>query len=248
MKKHPLAIAMAVVGLALVGCDSKPEAQAELQLSSNEQKVSYELGRRMAQPLAEDKTVQFDAEALAQGVRDVMAGKESRLSEEEMQKSFEELRQVSMQKMIELDKQALEAGRKFLEENGKREGVVTTASGLQYEVIQKGDGAKPAESDVVKVNYVGKLADGTVFDESSRHGGAIDLPLDGGVIPGWKEGLMLMSVGEKAKLYIPAELGYGDQSPSPAIPANAVLVFELELLGITQPQAQEPDASETPAE
>ena len=123
------------------------------------------------------------------------------------------------------------ASKKFLEDNGKREGVVTTASGLQYEVVKKAEGAQPKPDDVVAVHYEGKLIDGTVFDSSIQRGAPIDLPV-GGVIPGWVEGLQLMHVGEKYKLYIPSELAYGAQSPSPAIPANSVLIFDLELLSI----------------
>ena len=129
------------------------------------------------------------------------------------------------------------AGKKFLEENGKREGVVTTASGLQYEVLKKANGAKPKADDVVTVHYVGTLTDGSVFDSSVERGAPIDLPV-GGVIQGWVEGLQLMNVGEKYKLYIPSELAYGDQSPSPLIPPSSVLVFELELLGIKGKNAQ----------
>ncbi|MCY1506441.1 FKBP-type 22 kDa peptidyl-prolyl cis-trans isomerase [compost metagenome] len=114
--------------------------------------------------------------------------------------------------------------------------MVTTASGLQYEIVKKAEGAQPKPNDVVTVHYEGKLTDGTVFDSSIQRGSPIDLPVNG-VIPGWVEGLQLMHVGEKVKLYIPSELAYGEQSPSPAIPANSVLVFDLELLGIKDPNA-----------
>ena len=97
--------------------------------------------------------------------------------------------------------------------------------------MKKTEGAQPKATDVVTVHYEGKLIDGTVFDSSIQRGSPIDLPVSG-VIPGWVEGLQLMHVGEKYKLYIPSELAYGAQSPSPAIPANSVLVFDLELLAI----------------
>ncbi len=133
--------------------------------------------------------------------------------------------------MAKLDEESAQAGKKFLEENGKKDGVKTTESGLQYEVVKKTEGAQPKATDVVTVHYEGKLIDGTVFDSSIQRGSPIDLPVSG-VIPGWVEGLQLMHVGEKYKLYIPSELAYGAQSPSPAIPANSVLVFDLELLAI----------------
>ncbi|WP_288501943.1 FKBP-type peptidyl-prolyl cis-trans isomerase, partial [uncultured Pseudomonas sp.] len=128
-------------------------------------------------------------------------------------------------------------------------GVVTTASGLQYEVVKKADGPQPKPTDVVTVHYEGKLIDGKVFDSSVERGSPIDLPVSG-VIPGWVEALQLMHVGEKYKLFIPADLAYGAQSPSPLIPANSVLVFDLELIAIKDPaqlQGGEPEA-EAPAD
>lgn len=119
----------------------------------------------------------------------------------------------------------------FLAQNAKKEGVKTTASGLQYKVIQSGTGESPKLTDRVKVHYHGTLIDGTVFDSSVQRGQPISFPV-GGVIPGWVEALQLMKVGDKWQLFIPAKLAYGDQSPSPAIPPNSVLIFEVELLGI----------------
>lgn len=243
MKKHRLAIAVALVGLALTGCDSKKESQAEIQLTTPEQKASYGIGLQMGSRLAQDQTVQLDAKAIAQGLDDGLAKKESRLKDEELEQAFTELRAISETKLNELNAAALEAGKKYLEENGKREGVVTTESGLQYEVLEKGEGgAKPQKGDTVSVNYVGKLPDGTVFDDSAKHGGAIELPVNEGVIAGWLEGLQLMQVGEKFRLYVPSELAYGPESPSPVIPANSVLVFDLELVGIKDAKAQAAEA------
>jgi FKBP-type peptidyl-prolyl cis-trans isomerase FklB len=122
-------------------------------------------------------------------------------------------------------------GETFLAENGKKEGVITTASGLQYKVLKSGSGESPRLTDRVKVHYHGTLIDGTVFDSSVQRGEPIVFPV-GGVIPGWIEALQLMKVGDKWQLFIPANLAYGDRSPSPAIPPNSVLIFEVELLGI----------------
>lgn len=234
MKKHHLAVAVAVIGLALSGCDAKTDKQAEVELTTPEQKASYGIGLQMGSRFAQDQSVQLDAKAIAQGISDGLAKAESRLSDEELESAFNELRTISENKLTELNKAAKEAGDKFLAENGKREGVTTTASGLQYEVIKAAEeGAqKPKLGDVVSVNYVGKLTDGTVFDDSANHGGAIDLPVNEGVIAGWLEGLQLMGVGEKIKLYVPSDLAYGAESPSPVIPANSVLVFDLELLAV----------------
>jgi FKBP-type peptidyl-prolyl cis-trans isomerase FklB len=125
----------------------------------------------------------------------------------------------------------LNAGESFLAENAKKEGVKTTASGLQYKVIKSGTGASPRLADTVKVHYHGTLIDGTVFDSSVERGEPISFPV-GGVIAGWVEALQLMKVGDKWQLFIPAKLAYGEQSPSPKIAPNSTLLFEVELLGI----------------
>jgi len=122
-------------------------------------------------------------------------------------------------------------GESFLAENAKKEGVKTTASGLQYRVIKSGTGPSPKLSDGVKVHYHGTLIDGTVFDSSVERGEPISFPVSG-VIAGWTEALQLMKVGDKWKLFIPARLAYGEQSPTPKIPPNSALIFEVELLGI----------------
>lgn len=126
----------------------------------------------------------------------------------------------------------------FLEKNGKKSGVVTTASGLQYEVIKEGEGAKPTAESTVSVHYHGTLLDGTVFDSSIDRGNAAQFPLNR-VIPGWTEGIQLMSVGSKYKFWIPSELGYGDNGAGGAIKPGALLVFEVELLEILAEEAAE---------
>lgn len=132
-----------------------------------------------------------------------------------------------------------EEGKKYLAENGKRKDVTTTASGLQYEVLNEGTGAKPAASDTVKVHYHGTLIDGTVFDSSVERGEPASFPLLGengrpGVIMGWVEGLQLMPVGSKWRFHIPSNLAYGDQARGDDIPPGSTLIFDVELLGIVK--------------
>lgn len=230
MKHHRLAAAVALVGLVLTGCDSQ-SAKKELELKTPAQKASYGIGLNMGRSLAQEGMDDLDSQAVALGIEDAVAKKEQRLTDEQLMEAFSFLQQRAEERMAAIGDENAKAGKKFLEDNGKREGVVTTASGLQYEVVKKAEGAQPKPDDVVSVHYEGKLIDGTVFDSSIQRGAPIDLPV-GGVIPGWVEGLQLMHVGEKYKLYIPSELAYGAQSPSPAIPANSVLIFDLELLSI----------------
>nr|WP_288356832.1 FKBP-type peptidyl-prolyl cis-trans isomerase [uncultured Pseudomonas sp.] len=242
MKQHRLAAAIALVGLVLAGCDSQT---SDVKLETPAQKASYGIGLNMGKSLAQEGMDDLDSKAVAQGIEDAIGKKEQRLKDDELIEAFASLQKRAEERMTKMNEEAAAAGKKFLEENGKRDGVTTTASGLQYEIVKKADGPQPKADDVVTVHYEGKLTDGTVFDSSIERGTPIDLPV-GGVIPGWVEGLQLMHVGEKIKLYIPAELAYGAQSPSPAIPANSVLVFDLELLGIKDQNAQEQTAPQAP--
>ncbi len=235
MKQHRLAAAVALVGLVLAGCDSQT---SEITLETPAQKASYGIGLNMGKSLAQEGMDDLDSNALAQGIEDAIGKKEQRLKDEELIEAFAFLQKRAEERMVALNAESAKAGKKFLEDNAKREGVTTTASGLQYEVVKKTDGAQPKATDVVTVHYEGKLTDGSVFDSSVERGSPIDLPVNG-VIPGWVEGLQLMHVGEKYKLYIPSELAYGEQSPTPAIPANSVLVFDLELIAIKDAAAQE---------
>lgn len=125
----------------------------------------------------------------------------------------------------------MEAGKKFLEENAKKEGIQTTASGLQYEVLLAGDGPKPGAANTVEVHYEGRLIDGKVFDSSYQRKQTISFPLNR-VIPGWTEGLQLMPTGSKYRLYIPSELGYGARGAGGDIPPHAALIFDVELISI----------------
>lgn len=165
---------------------------------------------------------------LAKGLKDALDGKsemDMNTAQQLVQQEFSKVQEVAKAK-------ATEEGKKFLEANAKKPGVKTTASGLQYEVISAGDGTKPILQDKVKVHYHGTLTNGTVFDSSVDRGEPISFPLNG-VIQGWQEGLQLMPKGSKYRLFIPASLGYGDR-PAGKIPANSVLIFDVELLGINE--------------
>ena len=232
MKQHLAAVAL--VSLVLAGCDSQTSAE----LNTPAQKASYGIGLNMGKSLAQEGMDDLDSQAVAQGIEDAIGKKEQKLKDDELVEAFAFLQKRAEERMAKLSEESAAAGKKFLEDNAKKAGVVTTASGLQYEVVQKADGAQPKPTDVVTVHYTGALTNGKVFDSSVERGSPIDLPVSG-VIPGWVEGLQLMHVGEKYKLYIPSELAYGEQSPSPAIPANSVLVFDLELLAIKDPAKPE---------
>jgi FKBP-type peptidyl-prolyl cis-trans isomerase len=132
-----------------------------------------------------------------------------------------------------------EDGKKFLEENGKKAGVKSTQSGLQYKVITEGKGDKPKDADIVETNYRGTTIDGKEFDSSAKHGSSASFPVNG-VIKGWSEALKMMPVGSKWELYVPSDLAYGDEGYGEDIPPGSTLVFEVELLGIKKAAAGNP--------
>ena len=191
-------------------------------------KVSYALGLSLGQNMASSgvKTIEFD---------DLVAGMKAIMNKEKPAISFEEAQEVLNKFFKELEAQvagqAKEEGEAFLAENAKREGVIVTGSGLQYEVLTAAEGKKPKATDKVKVHYEGTLIDGTVFDSSYRRGEAISFGLNQ-VIAGWTEGVQLMSVGAKYKFFIPYNLAYGERGAGAQIPPYAALIFTVELLGI----------------
>ena len=247
MKLQRLAASVAVLTLVLVGCDNTAAVSPDLKTPA--QKASYGIGLSMGKNLSQEGMDDLDSQAVALGIEDALTKTDQRLSDDELMEGFSFLQARAQERMSALNDAAAKAGADFLAENAKRDGVITTESGLQYEVIAKAEGAQPKVSDVVSVHYQGTLVDGSVFDSSIERGEPVEFPV-GGVIPGWVEGLQLMSVGEKYKFYIPSELAYGAQSPTPAIPANSTLVFEVELLdivGLPATDAADLEASE-PAE
>ena len=229
MKRNLLAATVAIGIVTLMGCNKEKEPE----LTTSTQQVSYGLGLNMGQSLAQDGLTDVDLDALKLGMQDALDGTEPRIDEKDIIAAFGDLQTRLQEEAAEADQQSQQANADYLAENGAREGVITTESGLQYEVIESGaaDGPQPGADDVVSVHYEGKTIDGTVFDSSIKRGEPIDLPV-GQVIPGWVEALQLMRVGDKWKVTIPSDLAYGPASPSPLIPANSVLVFDMELLGI----------------
>ncbi len=201
-----------------------------LALESTDQKVSYFVGLQMGGQLAQDKSLAVDLDALSAGISDALAGKEPRIPQAELMAAIQAKRSEAQAASQAKAQANLEAGKAFLAKNAQRPEVTTTASGLQYEVLQPGAGPKPTQDQTVKVHYHGTLLDGTVFDSSVQRGQPIEFPVTG-VIKGWIEALQLMPVGSKWKLYIPADLAYGNQDRG-TIPPGSTLIFEVELLDV----------------
>jgi FKBP-type peptidyl-prolyl cis-trans isomerase len=172
----------------------------------------------------------IEKDSFAQGVMDALVGKIA-MTDAELSAQFELINKELEERQRKQASAEKEAGEKFLAENKVKDGVVTTASGLQYKVITMGTGVKPSATETVKVHYHGTLIDGTVFDSSVQRGEPIEFPLNR-VIKGWTEGLQLMPVGSKFIFYIPSDLAYGEASPSPLIKPNSTLIFEVELLDV----------------
>ena len=197
-------------------------------LKTEMEKVSYSLGVNVAKSVKSQGLESIDADAVARAFKDVFEDNKLEVSEEESNAILQEYFTKLASKANDAN---LAEGKKFLEENAKRDGVVTTASGLQYEVLKKGEGDSPKETDKVTVHYHGTLIDGTVFDSSVDRGQPATFPVNG-VIPGWVEALQLMSPGAKFKLFIPSSLAYGERGAGGSIGPNATLVFEVELISI----------------
>lgn len=189
--------------------------------------MSYSVGLILAENLKSQGMTQLDAESIAQAFKDHQAG-DMKLSLTEAEQNFSKAMEEIQLKNNEV---AIEGGANWLIENAKKEGVMSTESGLQYKVITEGDGAKPTIDDKVRVHYHGSLITGEVFDSSVERGEPISFPLNG-VIQGWQEGLQLMTVGSKYMLYIPYPLGYGARGAGATIKPYSTLIFEVELLGI----------------
>ena len=191
-------------------------------------KISYAIGLSMGQNLMGSGVTSLEYADLAAGIKDVLEKNQPQISYQEAQQVLGKFFSELEQKIAGEAKAASEA---FLAENAKREGVKVTESGLQYEVLEATIGQKPKATDKVRVHYEGTLIDGTVFDSSYKRGESITFGLNQ-VIKGWTEGLQLMSIGSKYKLYLPYQLAYGERGAGANIPPYAALIFTVELLGI----------------
>lgn len=259
---RPLTFTVAAASCALVlaacnppqkgaaGTDAETAAKTDAAgkipgLATEKEQVSYMIGMDIGKSLKPMKD-EVDLKTLERAIEDVVKDKKLLMNDEQVAKTmqtFSEKMQAKQKeemakqqaKMEEQGKKNLQLEKSFLATNGKKPGVVTTASGLQYQVITQGTGPKPKMEDRVSVNYAGALLDGTEFDSSYKRNEPAQFVL-GSVVPGWGEALQLMPVGSKYKLWIPAKLGYGETgTPGGPIPPNSTLVFELELLQIVKP-------------
>lgn len=235
MLRKPLLLIgfIASAGL-LVGCqDGSNQEEQVIELNTLEQKVNYIFGLNLAENFVEGG-VQIEPEAFALALKDVRDGVEPRLSDEEIAQvmtTFQEQEMARRQaEHSALAESNLAAARSFLANNAEEEGVEVTESGLQYRVLEEGEGPRPTADDTVTVHYRGQLLDGTVFDSSYERDQPATFSLNG-VIAGWTEGLQLMQEGGRVEFYIPPDLAYGPNGNGP-IPPNAALIFEVELLSV----------------
>lgn len=233
MQKVALTAAV-VMGLGFgVACTKKAD------LGSDKGKASYGIGMQIGQNM-KAQGVEVDPEAVASGMSDALAGKQTQVKQEDIQKAMQVLQEQTMKKAQETSEKNKKAGEEFLAKNKDQAGWKTTASGLQYKVEEEGKGKTPKATDTVKVHYTGTLITGEKFDSSRDRGEPAEFPVNG-VIKGWTEALQLMKVGGKMKLAIPSDLAYGP-SGRPGIPPNSVLLFDVELMDIVGPGAKAPGA------
>lgn len=202
-----------------------------MSFESQEQHASYGIGRQMADQLAQSPFTGFDREAALAGFTDAIQGESSQVSAADINAAFQEIQAKLQAEEADRAKELAVEGEEFLANNAKRGEVSITDSGLQYEVLNAGDGSTPEAGDQVRVHYHGTLIDGTVFDSSVDRGEPAEFPVTG-VIAGWVEALQLMPVGSKWKLFIPYQLAYGERGAGGAIGPYSALVFEVELLAI----------------
>ena len=245
MKLKTIASALIIAG-ALTGCEQGGEtpAEKEVNLETKEQKLSYIFGQNIGGQFKAEG-VEVDVDAFSEGVSDALSDAEPRLKQEDVLAVLEEFQQEQISQREAENAEAAEKnkaeGEAFLAENAKKEGVVTTESGLQYQIVEEGTGPTPASSDTVEVHYTGTLLDGTEFDSSYRRGVPATFGVDQ-VIPGWTEALQLMKEGAKWKLFIPSSLAYGPGGTGGPIGPNQTLIFDVELLDASVDGSEEESA------
>src|SRR5881398_2508429 len=242
MKRLILIVSASLLAFPLFGQEKSP------QFKDQRDKVSYAIGMQIGFNLARQK-VDINPDVLNAGMKDAIAGK-PQLTPDQVKDVMAQFEKDMELKQKQLGEKNKTDGAKFLEDNKKKPGVKTTASGLQYKVEKEGTGSQPKATDMVTVNYRGTLIDGTEFDSSYKRGQPATFPVNG-VIKGWTEALQLMKVGSKYQLFIPSDLAYGERSVSPDLSANSTLIFEVELLDAkpapTPGAAAAPKAAPSPA-
>jgi FKBP-type peptidyl-prolyl cis-trans isomerase len=232
-------LSVATVLIMMWGCGGASQEQ-EVSLETTDARLSYGIGLRMGQRMATDGMT-VDVAAYAAGLEDALTGADAKLTDEEINtemSAFQERREAEAgAERVALAQSNLEAGRAYMAEMSSAEGVQTTESGLQYIVMEAGEGDSPVAADSVEVHYEGQLIDGTVFDSSFERGETVTFGLTQ-VIPGWTEGLQLMKPGGKFKFIIPPELGYGEGGAGQMIGPNATLRFDVELIAVVKADAE----------
>ena len=235
-----------MICVSMPACAAERSAENKVELKTDKDKLSYAFGMEIGQALKALKT-DVDLDVFAQGVGDVFADKNALLDPKEAAQVkrdfFAKMEAEAMKEFQEQSEKNSTAGDEFRAENAKKEGVTVTESGLQFQVLNEGDGPSPTLEDQVKVHYTGTTIDGKVFDSSYKRGEPTAFPV-AGVIPGWTEGLQMMKVGGKYRLVIPPDIAYGEFGAGRAIGPNATLIFEVELLGVEK-AAQEPGDEDT---
>ena|SRR5256886_4836928 len=216
-----------VIFAALALVTSIVAQEKKTPLKDQKDKSSYAIGLNIGMNFNKQK-IAINPDVFVAGVKDGLAGK-PQMTEAEVRETMTNLEKDMESKQKEASQKNASDGEKFLAENKKKEGVKTTASGLQYKVIKEGTGPQPKGTDTVTVNYRGTLIDGTEFDSSYKRGQPATFPLNA-VIKGWTEGLQLMKVGSKYQIFIPASLGYGERGAGADIGPNSTLIFEVELM------------------
>jgi FKBP-type peptidyl-prolyl cis-trans isomerase FklB len=223
-----------IIILSIAFLFSVCHAQGKLELKDQKDKESYSLGYQFGQSL-KSQGVDINQEIYASGIRDGLGGKEPQMTSEEIRSTITSLQQrlmAAQQKALkEQAVKNLSESKAFLAENGKKGGIKTLPSGLQYKVLIEGSGKTPKAEDNVTVNYKGTLINGTEFDSSYKRGQPATFQVKG-VIKGWTEALQLMKEGSKWQLFIPPELAYGERGAGPLIPPNSTLIFEVELIAV----------------
>jgi FKBP-type peptidyl-prolyl cis-trans isomerase FklB len=226
--KYFVTIAVALsCSIAAFGQEKPP------QLKDLKDKASYSIGLNIGFTLKR-QNLDLNSDAFMAGFKDATSGKKPLLTEQEVKDTMMAFEKEMQQKQEAAGQKSAAEGEKFLAENKTKEGVKTTASGLQYKVLKEGSGAQPKGNDTVTVNYRGTLIDGTEFDSSYKRGEPASFPV-GGVIKGWTEALQLMKTGSKYQLFIPANLAYGERGAGRDIAPNSTLIFEVELLDVKPP-------------